>query len=70
MSNTNTYVRFEMGQEDRVGEDLGPFPFVQLTYEALRVGPEGDDLAFYDGHVWKLKDGTVWTDVVIFGESK
>lgn len=31
---------------------LGPFPFVQLTYDSLRVGPDGIFLANYQGGVW------------------
>lgn len=40
-----TWVRFEKGREDKVGPTFGPFPFAQLTYGTLRVGPNGDELA-------------------------
>lgn len=36
---------------------LGPFPdYIELTYEYLRVGPEGDHLAAFDSErgVWVL----------------
>lgn len=33
---------------------FGPFPFVQLTYELLRYGPDGNDLAVLDDGGWVL----------------
>lgn len=73
------YVRFECGQEDRVSHEYGPFPFVQATFEMLRVGPNGDALAHYDAEsgVWVL-DGDLlvyardavqkWSDVIIYNK--
>lgn len=43
----DVYVRFECGQEDRISKEYGPFPFAQLTYETLRVGPDGEHLAVW-----------------------
>lgn len=41
------FIRPERGREDACGPVLGPFDeFVQLTYSELRVGPEGDWLAY------------------------
>lgn len=37
-------VRFENVHTDEILM-FGPFDFVQLTYELLRVGPDGDDIA-------------------------
>lgn len=63
-------IRFECGQEDRVGEDLGPFEFLQMTYGDLRVGPTGDEvLAYFDNGWWITTDGQRWSDFVIWGES-
>lgn len=64
-------IRFERGQEDRVSQDYGPYPFVQLTYEDLRVGPDGEHLAsLLDGY-WhigaSIEEG--WSDVVIWDEA-
>jgi hypothetical protein len=61
-------------QPERV--TLGPFPdYVQLTYESVRVGPEGEHVAAYDVErgVWQLvdegeldrRDSAVFSDVVI-----
>jgi len=69
----STYVRFEYGQEDRMGPDLGPFGYVQLTYEDLRVpdtsAPGGDrTLAQLLNGLWVEPNGTVWSDVVIYAQ--
>ena len=66
----NVMVRFETGQEERISQEYGPFPFVQLTYNWLRVGPDGADLAVFDRETqdW-LPDAepTVkYSDVVIY----
>lgn len=47
---------------------LGPYPdFVQLTYEGLRVGPEGEHIANYaDGYWYVEADDSPWSDVVIY----
>mgnify|MGYP001611948225 FL=1 len=66
-------IRFEHGYEGRISKEYGPFPFVQLTYELLRVGPDGEDFAIYDG-TWHLTtssldenpDPEIWSDVIIY----
>lgn len=40
------YITFECGQEDRIF-NAGKFDFAQLTYNELRIGPDGDTLARY-----------------------
>lgn len=63
------FVRFEYGQESRVSRDYGPFPFVQLTSNALRVGPDGDILGSFiaEDDLWYAgKDDTFWSDVIIY----
>jgi hypothetical protein len=66
----NVMVRFETGQEDRISQEYGPFPFVQLTYNWLRVGPDGDDLAFFDFEEgdWlpNAEPAVKYSDVVIY----
>lgn len=42
------YIRFECGTEGRASIEYGPFPFVQMTYQYLRVGPEGEHFAEFD----------------------
>jgi hypothetical protein len=61
------YVRFEHRQEDRMSEKYGPFPFVQLTYDGLRVGEDGDEwLGEYENGLWHCtRDGQSYTDIVI-----
>lgn len=74
-----TFIRLECGKEDRVSKEYGPFPFTQLTYDSLRVGPDGTHVADIsrDG-IW-LIGGTIftdedfaqtWTDVVIFDRQR
>lgn len=57
-----------------MSKDFGPFPFVQLTYEILRVGPEGDDFAWFDPEegAWFCKEtgDEWWSDVVIWGKEE
>ncbi len=61
------YVHFETCDSLREGEyvsedqpdvlTFGPFDFVQLTYEWLRVGPEGEHIAAVDRNgLWRLLD--------------
>lgn len=54
---------------------LGPYSYVQLTYELLRFGPtpDGDILAFLnDEGVWELSElagehkGKKFSDVVVY----
>lgn len=67
-------IRFETGQEDRVSATYGPFDFAQMTYNTLRVGPDGDDFAYFDStrQEWIILQGYAlvgdkswWSDVVI-----
>ena len=46
---------------------LGEFDFVQLTYDTLRVGPDGEEIAWLNGEDdWYLMaDETLWTDIII-----
>lgn len=64
----NIKVRFEFGQEDRESEEMGPFPFAQITYDDIRVGEDGDRfLAHFTDGFWVTEDGQKWSDVIIFG---
>lgn len=46
------YIRFctkLLSETDERRElEVGPFPFVQLTYEVLRIGPDGLEIAYFD----------------------
>lgn len=67
MGDTQVFVRFENVHTDKM-RMMGPYPFVQLTYETLRYGPDGDDLAYFDRHngTWWMIDGlSEWTDIII-----
>lgn len=63
-------IRFECGSEDRVSKEYGPFEFAQLTYNGLRVGPNGEDFAVYDreADVWlpESEPLTWYSDAVIW----
>lgn len=60
------YARFEHVHTDAV-RMMGPYDFVQLTYRAFRVGPNGDEIAYLDDNEdWHLfEDDSIWSDVVI-----
>lgn len=66
----NTFIRFEHIPEGRMSEDLGPVEWVQLTYDELRVSPDGESYAIYhDGYWWPVNEPEVpYTDVVIWGK--
>lgn len=63
-------IRFEYGQQDRMGDSLGPFDFIQATYSAIRVGANGDnadrEIARLVDGLWVTEDGQKWSDFVIF----
>ena len=69
-------IRFERGQQDKQSREFGPFDFVQLTYEGLRIAPDGDWLANYTDGFWRLTDEKLtmsqeeldqeWSDVIIY----
>lgn len=70
MKARDVMIHFECGREDRWSEDLGPFPFVQMTYNVLRVGHDGErELAHYDVEKddWIDEQGVAWSDVIICG---
>lgn len=65
----NVYVRFENGVEDRIGDDLGPFEWAQITYSGLRIDQDGDWLALQDKDgYWYLVDRPweLWSDIIIY----
>jgi hypothetical protein len=75
------FARFERGCEDADPVTIGPFPdFIQLTYNDLRVGPDGDRVAYMNGdHEWKIDLGFAptpedakawWSDVCVWAEVK
>lgn len=68
----NTYIRFDHIPEDRSSEPLGPFPFVQLTHELIRIGPDGEEIGHIDeDDMWVvIGDPNKYTDVVIYGEEE
>jgi hypothetical protein len=66
------YLTFSRGRDDKEGPILGPFDWVQLTYDEIRVSPNGDPVALFDEGDWHLYGDTnsgldrePWSDVVI-----
>ena len=62
-------VRFEDPRTDRISEPIGPFEWVQLTYDMLRDDKD-NILAFYressvTGENW-IYDGYWWSDIITF----
>jgi hypothetical protein len=79
-----TYIRFERGRDGVIGPTFGPFDFVQLTYDELRVGRDGEPFALFDQTKgdWFIRyyEGTAkawgadtrkepWSDIIIWGEN-
>lgn len=66
----DVFIRFELPREDAIGPTLGPYPYVQLTYEMLTVGPDGEELAHYDGSEWWLlgSERGHYSDIVVYAE--
>ncbi len=60
-------VRFECGQEDRQREPMGPYEWVQMTYELLRVSPDGEEIGWFEDDVWKVKGEKGWYSDVVIG---
>ena len=48
-------VRFFSPSRDEEGPKLGPFAWLQVTYDELRMAPEGDTLAVLNEHGWHLR---------------
>lgn len=47
--------------------ELGPFDYVELTYEMLRVGPEGEEIGgFMNGLWWLSGDPYPFSDLDIY----
>lgn len=57
------YIEFLYPALDEENLRLGPYPFVQLTYGFLRIGPDGDTLAY-------LNDADEWELAELAGEHK
>jgi len=68
------YIQFEYGQEDRISEEFGPFPFIQLTYDMVRTGEDGDDhIATMDptDQTWVChRDDNRYSDFVVFSKDE
>ena len=75
-------IRFERNQHDKWSQEFGPFEFApfefaQLTYDGLRVGPDGAWLANWIDGFWRITNEEIktvtaeeleqeWSDVVIY----
>lgn len=59
-------MRLENVHTDEQRDIVGPFEWVQLTHEILRMSPDGDEIAHNINGDWILvEDGSVWTDIII-----
>jgi hypothetical protein len=48
----------------------GPFEYVEITYDLLRVSPDGDTIGgFRDGFWWLDGDSIPFSDLDVFAES-
>lgn len=66
MKAVNLWVTFVCGQENRFSPTLGPYPFVQLTYDTVRVGENGEtELAVFKDGWWVTEDSQRWSDVIV-----
>ncbi len=68
------YIKPECGREERMGEAIGPFEYVQITYGEL-YGPDAEPIASQlRSDEWSLDDkhgdsSVVWSDIVICANS-
>ena len=69
---SQTYIRFERIRDGITGPQFGPFAFVQLTYDELRIGPNGEPFARFDQKYvhWFLYNGDEepYSDVIVWSE--
>jgi hypothetical protein len=50
--------------------EVGPFEYVEITYDLLRVSPDGDTIGgFRDGFWWLDGDSIPFSDLDVFAES-
>lgn len=65
-----TNVRLENVHTDETRE-LGGFDYVELTYNSIRIAPDGRCIANYDKELdwWVLDaDSSQWSDVIIYSD--
>ena len=64
------YVNFSHATDESIdGRNEGPYDFVQVTYDQIRVSPDGAAIAFmsHSSKLWYFfGDGNPYTDVTIF----
>lgn len=67
-------IQLEFSAKDLEPVRLGPYEWVQLTYNDLRISPDGDIIAWcnYSGGLWKVLDEVLpegkpdtWSDIII-----
>ncbi len=65
------YLRFENLPKAACGPTLGPYSYVVLSFESVRVGLDKVEIARWHQGFWNLsKDNSKWTDVVIFSNQE
>lgn len=63
-------VEFSRPRDEVDGPKFGPFEWVQLTYEGLRVSPDGEHIAYYADGEWVIavewaESEETYSDIVI-----
>lgn len=59
-------IQFYHVQEDRMSAVYGPYEYIQGTYDAIRVGTDGDrELAYLKDGLWQTDDGARYSDYTI-----
>lgn len=63
-------IQFERNESHPQGQahaELGPFEWIQVTYNTLRISPDGQEIAVYVDGYWILKLGREgsWTDFIV-----
>lgn len=74
MTGKQTFVRFEQSEAcatqhlNATGTELelGPYEYVQITYDVLTLGPEA--FAWFDGNCWTTEDGRHFSDIIVFSK--
>lgn len=67
MSMKKTFVRFEHGPHGVVGPTIGPYEWVQWTYDNVRDDADQEIAGRNKDGTWQGPDGQDYTDIIVWG---
>ena len=64
----SVFIKFMTGREDRESSELGPFEYIQASYNEINASPDGEThLAVLDPDgTWRTPDGNWYSDFAIY----